>query len=288
MHTKEYKHILLANHTMNLTRGCIHGCIYCDSRSRCYQMTHDFEDIEIKANAASMLDDELSRKRKKFMIKTGAMSDPYMNIEAVLEQTRSCFEVIHKHRFGLSFQTKSTRFLKDLDILEKIHKDTRLVVQMTLTTCDDVLSKILEPGVETTSERVNALKILKEKDIPSLVWLSPLLPFINDDIENLKCLLNDCKAAGVRGIVWYGPGLTLREGNREFFYKKLDQHFPGLKEKYQKVYGQRYEVQSKNRQTLNQYFINFCEDHGILYKHKDVFDFINEFSENKHQQLSLF
>jgi DNA repair photolyase len=288
MHKKTYKHILLANHTMNLTRGCTHGCIYCDSRSECYQMKHDFEDVEIKANAAGILDGELLKKRKKFMIKTGAMSDPYMNVKEVLAQTRACFEVVHKHRFGLSFQTKSISFLKDMDLLEKIHKDGRLVVQMTLTTCDDLLSNILEPGVDVTSKRVEALKVLKDKGIPSVVWLSPLLPFINDDLGNLKCLLDYCYEAGVKGIIWYGPGLTLRDGNREYFYKKLDQYFPGLKEKYQKKYGLSYQVQSDNQHILNEYFIAFCENHHILYKHEDVFAFINDFPKVKHEQLSLF
>lgn len=288
MHYKRYKSILLSHGTMNLTRGCVHGCIYCDSRSDCYQFDHPFSDIEIKTDAAEILDQELSKKRKKFMIKTGAMTDPYMPIEAVLKQTRDCFNVVHKHHFGLSFQTKSTLFLDDLDLLESIHLDSRLVVQMTITTCDDDLCRIVEPGVEVTSERIQAIKILKAYNIPVIVWISPLLPWINNDLDNLKCILSQCQQAGVKGFIWYGPGLTLRKGNREYFYQKLDQLFPGLKKHYQRVYGDVYQVQSKNASVLNDYFISFCQSHDLLYKHEDVYNFINYFNEKKYEQLQLF
>jgi len=288
MHYKQYQSIVLANGTMNLTRGCVHGCIYCDSRSKCYQFDHAFTDIEIKSKAWQMLDDELSRKRKKFMIKTGAMSDPYMNIKEVLQQTRACFEIIHKHGFGLSFQTKSTLFLKDLDLLDKIHQDSRLVVQITLTTYDDDLCKLIEPGVEVTSKRIEAIKVLKEHGIPVIVWLSPILPYINDQRDNLISILEECYNAGVKGIIWYGPGLTLREGNREYFYEQLDRLFPGLKKVYQKEFGRQYNVISKHKDILNQVFVEFCQKHDMMYQHKVIFDYINEFKENKYEQLSLF
>jgi len=273
---------------MNLTRGCVHGCIYCDSRSKCYQLEHAFSDVEIKENAAKILDEELSRKRKKIMIKTGAMSDPYINVKEVLDQTRACFEVVYKHRFGLSFQTKSTLFLRDIDLLKKIHKEARLVVQMTLTTFDDDLSLKLEPNVEKTSERINALKQLKELGIPTVVWISPLLPWINDDLDNLKSLLDACKEVSVKGIVWFGSGLTLREGNRGYFYKQLDRLFIGMKEKYHKQYGYKYEIRSDNEKELNHYLHSFCKDNNIMCDSNKVFQYINDIDEIKPRQLSLF
>jgi len=288
MHYKQYKRIVQPNGTMNLTRGCVHGCIYCDSRSKCYQFEHPFTDIEIKANACQMLDDELSRKRKKFMIGTGAMSDPYMNIPEVLTLTRCAFETILKHGYGLTFQTKSTLFLRDLDLLKKIHDDTRLVVQMTLTTFDDALSLKIEPGVATTTERIEALRVLNHHGIPSVVWLSPLLPYINDDLENLKKLLNACKDVGVKGIIWFGSGLTLREGNREYFYQQLDQLFPGLKDIYKDRYGLSYEVPSPNAKSLNQYLVSFCQANNILYQVDEVFAYLRTFKEKKPEQLTLF
>ncbi|MFP4478349.1 MAG: radical SAM protein [Candidatus Izemoplasmatales bacterium] len=288
MHYKRYKHILLSNGTMNLTRGCVHGCIYCDSRSECYQFEHSFTDVEIKEDAATILDQELSRKRKKIMIKTGAMSDPYINLKEVLQQTRACFEVIYKHKFGLSFQTKSTLFLRDLDLLKKINEESRLVVQMTLTTFDDDLSLKLEPNVEKTSERIEALRILGSLGIPTVVWISPLLPWINDDLDNLKAILQACQDVGVKGIIWYGSGLTLRQGNREYFYKQLDRLFPGLKNKYQKTYGHQYHIKSANENSLNEYLKSFCQKNQIMYDFNDVYSYINDIDEKKPEQLSLF
>jgi len=249
---------------------------------------HPFTDIEIKENACEMLDGELTRKRKKIMIKTGAMSDPYMPIKEVLKLSRSCFEIIYKHGFGLSFQTKSTLFLDDLDLLEKIHNENRLVIQITITTCDDDLCRKIEPGVEVTSERIEAMKILKSYGIPVIVWLSPILPFINDQIENLKCILEKCYNVGVKGIIWYGPGLTLRVGNRDYFYRQLDDVFPGLKKVYQKEFGNRYIVESRHKDLLNQYFIDYCESHKMMHNHKEIFDYINYFNEKKYEQLTLF
>lgn len=288
MHYKKYKHILQANGRLNLTRGCIHACIYCDSRSDCYQMNHDFTDIEIKEDAAMMLDQELSRKKKKIMIKTGAMSDPFMDLEPVLKQTRACFEVISKHGFPLSFQTKSDLFLKDLDLLEKIHKTSRLVVQMTITCMDDDLSLKIEPNVTSTSARFEAIKILRDLNIPVILWISPLLPYINDDLDNLKAILDRSKELGVQGIIWYGAGLTLRRGNREYFYQQLDRLYPGLKKKYIEEFGFRYHVMSKNNEELTNYLHNFCEKFGIMYKEDEIWDYINYFDNRNPNQLSLF
>ena len=163
MHITDAKSILSSNNGINIYRGCSHGCIYCDSRSLCYNMTHEFEDIEVKQNAPQLLEKALKSKRRKCMIGTGSMSDPYMHIEESLQLTKQCLEVIEHYGFGVTVLTKSTRILRDLDILERIHKKARCVVQMTLTTYDDTLSKILEPNVSTTKERIEALKIFKCK-----------------------------------------------------------------------------------------------------------------------------
>lgn len=288
MHEKRYQTILLPNGAMNLTRGCLHGCIYCDSRSKCYQMNHDFTDIELKTDAALILDHQLSRKRKKIMIKTGAMSDPYMNDLDVLNQTRKCFEVIKKHRFGLTFQTKSTLFLKDLDLLKAIHQQSKLIVQMTITTFNDDLALKLEPNVSKTSDRIKALSILKEHQIPSIVWISPLLPWINDDLDNLRRILEACKEAEVLGIIWFGASMTLREGNREYFYHQLDRLFPGLKNRYINQYRDSYVIHSSNHQQLNDYLEMFCKKHHMMYNHSEIFNYINDMSQEKTSQLSLF
>lgn len=291
MHFVEAKGILSAQNGMNLYRGCTHGCIYCDSRSRCYQVTakHDFEDIEVKQNAPELLEKALRSKRKKCMIGTGAMCDPYMHCEEQLQMTRRCLALIEQYGYGLSIQTKSDRILRDLDLLKSINEKSKCVVQMTLTTYDEGLCKILEPEVCTTKRRFEVLQILKENGIPTVVWLSPLLPFINDTKENLEGILDYCVQAKVYGIICFGIGLTLREGNREYFYAALDRHFPGLKEKYQREYGHAYEIASSNSGELMRLFYHVCGQNNIKSNVKELFAYLHEFPEREqYEQLCLF
>lgn len=289
MHEVEVKGILSAHNGMNIYRGCTHGCIYCDSRSKCYQINHHFEDIEVKSNAPILLEDALRRKRKKCMIGTGGMSDPYIHLEDRLGNTRKCIELIESYGFGLAIQTKSARILRDLELLKKINDNTKCVVQITLTTYDEDLCKIIEPNVSTTKERFGVLKIMRDNGIPTVVWLDPILPFINDTEENIRGILDYCIEAKVHGIICFGMGLTLREGNREYFYKKLDEHFPGLKARYIKTYGNSYEVGSPNNNKLMAIFKHECSSHGILYDPNKCFSYLHEFEEkNKYEQLTLF
>lgn len=288
MHFVEAKGILSAKNGMNLYRGCTHGCIYCDSRSLCYNMQHDFEDIEVKQNAPELLEDALRRKRKRCMIGTGAMCDPYMNCEEKLGLTRKCLEIIDRHGFGLAIQTKSDRALRDLDLFQSIHKKAKCVVQMTLTTHDEALCKILEPNVCTTRARFEALKILRDSGIPTVVWLSPLLPFLNDTEENLRGILDYCFEADVKGIINFGIGVTLREGDREYFYAALDRHFPGLSARYRRRYGNAYEVMSDNNARLMRIFHAECAARGVLHNPDAVFAYLHDFPDPDLDQLRLF
>ena len=289
MHFKEAKAILSPQNGMNIYRGCTHGCIYCDSRSKCYNMEHDFEDIEVKINAPELLEDALKRKRKKCMIGTGSMCDPYMHIETELNHTRKCLEIIDKYGFGFTIITKSNRIVRDLDLLKSINEESKCVVQMTLTTYDEDLCKIIEPNVSTTKERFETLKIMRDNGIVTVVWLDPILPFINDTEDNLRGVLSYCIEAKVYGIICFGMGLTLRDGNREYFYKKLDEHFPGLKQKYQKEYGYSYEVTSDNNDKLMNIFYSECKKHGILCDNDEIFRYLHTYEEKKQtEQLSLF
>ncbi|HOO27853.1 MAG TPA: radical SAM protein [Lachnospiraceae bacterium] len=289
MHFVTAKGILSANNGMNIYRGCTHGCIYCDSRSRCYNFTHDFEDIEVKQNAPELLESRLRSKRKKCMIGTGAMCDPYMQCEETLRLTRKCLEIIDKYEFGLAIQTKSGRILRDLDLLKSIHEKSKCVVEMTLTTYDEALCKILEPNVSTTKERFEVLQILQENKIPTVVWLSPVLPYINDTKENIEGLLNYCIRAGVYGIITFNMGLTLREGNREYFYHALDRSFPGMRETYHKKFGYSYEIISDHNAELMKLFHSTCRKHGIVSNAAEIFSYLHQFPEDTaYGQLQLF
>ena len=288
MHFVEAKGILSPNNGMNIYRGCTHGCIYCDSRSACYQMQHDFEDIEVKQNAPILLEKRLRSKREKCMIGTGAMCDPYMHCEEELQLTQRCIELIDRYGFGLAIQTKSDRILRDLPLLESINEKSKCVVQMTLTTYDESLCKILEPHVCTTRARFEALKQFRDHGIPTVVWLTPLLPFINDTEENLRGILNYCFEAGVKGIICFNIGVTLREGDREYFYAALDRYFPGLKEKYRRKYGNAYEVLSDNNMKLMRIFRDECKKHGVMYDPDEIFSYLHAFPHETAEQMSLF
>lgn len=289
MHYTQAKGILSNGNGMNLYRGCSHGCIYCDSRSKCYHIEHDFEDIEVKANAIELLEDVLKRKRKKCMIGTGAMTDPYIPLEYRLGLTRKALELINEYGFGICLQTKSDRVLRDIDLLREINEKTKAVVQMTLTTADENLCKKLEPKVCDTKKRATALKRLNEAGIPTVVWLDPILPFINDTKENVSEILEMCAESGVGGIICFGMGLTLREGNREYFYGKLDENFPGLKEEYIKIYGNSYEVSSPNNSELMRMFHRKCEKYGIMHNNEEIFRYLYRFEDKREgEQLSFF
>lgn len=289
MHFVNAKGILSNRNSMNLYRGCTHGCIYCDSRSKCYQFTHDFEDIEVKQNAPQLLEDALRRKRKKCMIGTGSMCDPYMHCEEKLGLTRKCLEIIDMYGFGVTLITKSSRVLRDLDLLKKINKKAKTVVQMTLTTYDENLCKIIEPNVCTTKERFETLKILRDSGIPTVVWLSPILPFINDTEENLRGILKYCFEADVKGIICFGIGVTLREGDREHFYTALDRNFPGVKQKYIRKYGYSYECGSDNNNALMKVFYDECRARDVMSDVKEIFEYLNQFPEEvRFEQLSFF
>lgn len=287
MHEVQAKSILSAKNGVNIYRGCQHGCIYCDSRSKCYNMTHDFEDVEVKANALTLLKDALTKKRKKCVIGTGSMSDPYMPLEEELCYTRKFLQLLDYHGFGGTIITKSDLVLRDLDIIKSINKKAKFVLQMTMTTFDEDLCKIIEPNVATTKRRAEVLNIMRDNDIPTVVWLSPILPFINDNAENINGILDYCIEAKVKGIICFGMGMTLREGNREYFYQKLDEHFPGVKEKYKRLYGDSYMVSSFANSKLTKLFNDRCKQHGIMTDVNQIFDYINHFEE-KQSQLSLF
>ena len=223
------------------------------------------------------------------MIGTGAMTDPYIPLETKLNFTRGAMELVYKYGFGMTVHTKSDRLLRDLDLICKINEKTKFVVQTTLTTADETLCKKIEPNVSTTGERVKMLKTLQSRGVPTVVWLCPILPFINDTEQNINGIVDYCAEAGVYGIINFGMGLTLRDGNREYFYAQLDKLFPGLKEKYVNTYGGKYEVSSPNAAQLNALFVRRCKELGIICDNDKLFAYLHEFpQEKKSEQLKLF
>lgn len=286
MHYVKAKGIFTSDYGINLYRGCTHGCIYCDSRSQVYQMNHKFEDIEVKENAIELLKKELIR-RKPCMIGTGAMTDPYVPLEGRLEFVRKTLQLVYRYGFGWACITKSDLVLRDIDLLRKINEKTKAVVQVTITTADDDLCRLVEPNVCPTSRRVEVLKRLNEAKIPTVVWLCPILPHINDTEENINTILDWCIDANVKGVLNMGMGLSLREGNREYFYEKLDEKFPGVKEKYIEEFGDSYFIHSKDNRRLRAILRKKCEENGIMHKQDDIFSYLHEFPEKSVQSKLL-
>lgn len=285
MHKVRAKSILSAKNGMNVYRGCTHGCIYCDSRSDCYNITHDFEDIEVKENAPELLEKALLAKRRRCMIGTGAMCDPYLHLEKELEITRRCLEIIYKYIFGITLLTKSDLIMRDIDLLEKINQSAKSVVQMTITTADDELCRIVEPNVCVSSRRFEVLLEMRKREIPTVIWFTPLLPFINDTLENVRSVVEMGAKARVRGIITFGMGLTLRSGDREYYYAQLDRLFPGLKQRYISSFGDNYEIPCPNGKALWETFVGECEKYGIEWRQDKIFQYLYEFPEP--EQLTL-
>ena len=286
MHYIETKSILSPKNGINLYRGCQHGCIYCDSRSRCYRMDHRFEDVAVKKNGIELLELALRRKRRRCMIATGTMSDPYTPVEAGLGMTRRALEVIEKYGCGAAILTKSDLILRDLDILARINARSKAVVQVSLTSMDDRLSRLIEPNVCPTSRRIEVLKAFQKAGIPTVVWLCPILPWLNDTEENIRGIVESCAEAGVKGIVCFGMGLTLREGSREYYYSQLDRKFPGLKERTIRTYGSAYELRSAHHHELNALFHRLCEKYGIWHDNDRIFQWMQQLEEP--EQLSFY
>ena len=215
------------------------------------------------------------------------MSDPYMQWEEELRLTRRCLEIIKDYEFGLAIQTKSDRILRDIDLLDEINRKAKCVVQITLTTFDDELCSIIEPNVCNTKRRIEVLEEMQQRGIPTIVWLCPILPFINDTEGNIKSILEECVRVGVKGIMNFGIGLTLREGDREYYYAALDKHFPGLKKRYIETYGNAYELPSPNAKKLQGILRKVCKDNGMFSTPNECFKYLNELPD-KYLQMSIF
>jgi len=272
------------DYNMNIYRGCSHGCIYCDSRSLCYRI-ENFDQIRAKQDALRIIRDDLLKKRKRGIIATGSMSDPYNPCEKELKLTRNALELINAYRFGVAIDTKSTLILRDINILKDIQLNSPVLIKITITTADDNLSKIIEPNAPVSSERFDAVKKLNENGVYTGILMMPILPFIEDTEENIINIVHKAKESGAR-FIYPAIGMTLRTGNREYYYEKLAQYFPGVKEKYIKQYDMRYNCTSPKARKLWNIFTDECDRLEIRYQMKDIIiDYKRGYTD---KQLNLF
>lgn len=255
------------DYNMNLYKGCCHKCIYCDSRSNCYQV-EDFDRVRAKKDEIEILSKELKSKRKKGVIGIGAMSDTYNPFEKQYEITRKALELISYYNFGVSIETKSSLITRDIDIFNEINSKSDVILKFTITTADDELSSKIEPNVCVSSERLKAMKKLSENGIFVGTLLTPIIPFITDSEKNIRNVIKLSAKNGAKFVFSMG-GVTLRENQREYFYEQLDKTFPGLKEKYIKTYGNNYFCYPLNN-NLENIFKEECKKYGLLYKMQDI------------------
>ena len=251
------------HYLFNIYRGCEHHCIYCDSRSLCYRI-YNFDELIVKKNAPELLKKELKQKRKKGTIGTGAMSDPYTKSEKNYLLTRKCLEVISDYNYPIHITTKSNLILRDLDILQEINK-TYASTAITITTSDDHLAKIIEPFAPSSTERFKALEILSTLGICTSITMMPILPFLEDTEKSILDIVNKADYYGVKHIVpWIG--MSLRDRQRDYYYKALDKNFPGLRARYEKRYGNRYNCNSPNAKKLYSILAEACNKYNISLK----------------------
>lgn len=284
---KENPHWFGINYNMNIYKGCCHGCIYCDSRSNCYQII-DFDRVRIKENSTEIIKKELKTKRNKGVVGTGAMSDPYNPFEEKFMLTREALKLVDENRFGISIATKSDLVVRDIDILKRIQSHSPTIIKITITTYDDELCKKIERNVCSTSDRFRALKKLSDNNIYAGVLLMPILPFINDNEENIKNIIKKAHECGAKFVFSYGLGVTLRQNQREYYFEQLRRIFPGqdLDKKYIKAYGEAYENGATNYKQLWKVFKEECEKYNLLYNMKDI---IADYKKNYEKtQLSWF
>lgn len=271
------------DYNMNLYKGCCHKCIYCDSRSNCYNI-EDFDRVRAKKDEIEILSKELKSKRKKGVIGIGAMSDTYNPFEKQYEITRKALELIYYYNFGVSIETKSSLITRDIDIFNKINSKSDVILKFTITTASDELSRKIEPNVCASSERLKAMKKLSDNGIFVGTLLTPIIPFITDSEENIRNVIRLSYENGAKFVFSMG-GVTLRENQREFFYEQLDKTFPGVKEKYIKTYGNDYFCYPLNN-NLENVFKEECEKYGLFYKMEDIIKAYKK--ENSEQEQLTF
>ncbi|KUO73068.1 MAG: radical SAM protein [Clostridia bacterium BRH_c25] len=272
------------NYNMNIYKGCCHGCIYCDSRSECYHV-ENFDEVRAKENALAIIERELRSKRRTGVVGTGAMSDPYNIFEKEYQLTRGALSLINNYRFGISIATKSDLVTRDIAILKEIQAHSPVLIKITITTCNDELCKKLEPNVAVSSKRFAALKELSGQGIFAGILLMPMLPFLEDNEENIRGIIHFAHENGAK-FIYPAFGVTLRQNQRDWYYKKLDELFPNIKQKYIKQFGNAYECHSPKAKVLWQLFRKECDGHGILYRMEDI---IKAYKQGYgYSQLSLF
>ncbi len=261
-----------SQYNMNLYRGCCHGCIYCDSRSACYGISQ-FDQVRKKRNALELLEGELRARRRTGVVMTGSMSDPYNPFEEQERITRGALELFARYGYGVVVMTKSHLVERDIDLFLEIARHAPVLVNVTVTTADDGLCRKLEPHAAVSSRRLAAVKALSDAGVPAGVLLMPVLPFLEDSVENVRAVVERSAASGACHVYNGGRncfGVTLRQNQRAYFFEQLDRLFPGLSGRYRAQFGQSYDCRSPNAAALWRAYCGACEDARLAYRMEQI------------------
>ncbi len=271
---------------MNLYRGCSFGCIYCDSRSEAYHIKN-FDEIKGKVNALEILEEELSSKHFKGVVSFGTLSDPYNVMEEKYEFTRGALKLIEKYGFGVSIDTKSDLILRDLDLLSAINKKNNVIIKISIITTDATLAKTLEPHVISPEKRFQVVKRLKEKGIYVGVLMTPVLPFVTDNEENIKSMIKKAHEVGAR-FIYTKMGMTLRRTVAEYYYEKIDQLYPELSRDYRGIYEKSLIANPLRYKDLLELFVNECNQYQLLCDMGEIIKDYKRVVPKMNEQISLF
>ncbi len=271
------------DYNMNLYKGCCHGCIYCDSRSDCYRIDK-FDEVRVKFDALAILNRELRSRRNKGVVGIGAMSDTYNPFERELEITRGALQLIDQYGFGVSIDTKGALVTRDIDVLQRISQQHSAIVKLTVTTTDDALASIIEPGAPSPSRRLAALRELADANLFCGILFTPLLPHITDDDASIESMVEAAHQAGARFIYSMG-GVTMRTGQKEYFLDRLKAVSPSLPQRYREEFGDRYLCNSPRKREALALLRKLCKEAGLLYRMPDIID---AYKKREPNQMGLF
>ncbi|ALS02256.1 radical SAM protein [Enterococcus silesiacus] len=256
------------DYTMNLYKGCHHGCVYCDSRSECYQIDH-FEKVRGKKQAIEILSKELSSKKKKGIVGTGSMSDPYNFFERSQKLTLRSLELFHHFGYGVSIATKSSLVTRDHQLLERIAQHSPVNVSLSVSTMDDELAKKIERAVSLPSQRLEAVRQLATSGIYTGVILMPMLPFLTDDWSTIELVVLKAAEAGAK-YVYPFFGMTLRDRQKEHYFTFLAHYFPEILMKYKENYDRNYFCGIQNQAQITSKFYTLCDKLGMDYQMEKI------------------
>jgi DNA repair photolyase len=270
----------LDDYSINPYQGCPFNCVYCFTRGSKYG-TNLAKTLSVKANAPELLEKQLSLRARKgqYGIIALASQEPYPPAEKDLGMTRRLLEIVLRYQFPVTISTKSTLIIRDLDLLKEIDKNAILpedlknklkhgvILATSISTLDEGLVRLFEPGAPTPRERLETIRRCKDEGFLAGVNFIPVLPFLSDSDQNLEEMISTARAYGldfvlVGGLTLFGKGTG---DCKTLYYQVLEQHFPGLISRYKSLFRIFFSPPKEYQKSLEERSREFCKRYGIRY-----------------------